>query len=81
MHTLKQKQSRTGFFEELRVEKVMSCFEVREKLDELFDGNSMLEESTARFRRSLFAHLENCRGCCRAFDVRVGLRSAGRRSF
>lgn len=73
-------KSRTIFFEEMQIEVIesLSCFQIREKLDALFDGNLPLEETPAANKRSLFRHLENCSDCCRAFDVRVRLRPASR---
>ena len=56
----------------------MSCFQIREKLDALFGGDSRLEETHAAVKRILFEHLENCVACCRSFDVRLRFRSTGR---
>jgi hypothetical protein len=52
-----------------------SCFQIRKKLDALFEGDSRLEETDAAIKRFLFGHLENCTACCRAFDVRARFRS------
>jgi hypothetical protein len=51
-----------------------SCFEIRKKLDALFDGESRLEDAHAAIKRFLFGHLETCAACCRAFDVRARYR-------
>ena len=47
------------------------CSPVRQKLDALFDGDARLEETHAAIKKVLFAHLEMCEACCRAFDVRT----------
>ena len=80
MQAVEQKQPQTIFIEEIRVETIeaMNCFEVRGKLEALFDRESLLEETPAGIKRQLFSHLETCRDCCRAFDVRVLFRPAGR---
>lgn len=67
--------------QEIIVERIdeVSCFQIREKLDSLFDGNSRLEEMHEAIKIILFRHLENCHNCCRSFDVRVRLRSGGGR--
>lgn len=52
-----------------------SCFQIRKKLDALFEGDARLEETHAAIKRFLFGHLENCTACCRSFDVRVRFRS------
>jgi hypothetical protein len=57
----------------------ISCFQIREKLDSLFDGDSRLEEMPEAIKRILFRHLETCQNCCRSFDVRVRFRSSGGR--
>ncbi|HRH40844.1 MAG TPA: hypothetical protein PKY82_04305 [Pyrinomonadaceae bacterium] len=57
----------------------VSCFQIREKLDLLFDGDSRLEETNEIIKRVLFRHLETCQKCCRSFDVRVRFRSGGGR--
>lgn len=66
---------------EIVVERIdeISCFQIREKLDSLFDGNSRLEETNEIIKRVLFRHLETCQNCCRSFDVRVRFRSGGER--
>ena len=51
-----------------------TCFQIRKKLDALFDGESRLEDAHAAIKRFLFGHLETCAACCRAFDVRVRYR-------
>lgn len=51
-----------------------SCFQIRKKLDALFDGESRLEDAHAAIKRFLFGHLETCDACCRAFDVRARFR-------
>ena len=80
MHAVEQKQSQSIFFEEIHLETIhaINCSEVRDKLDELFDGDARLEETPAGIKRGLFSHLEACRDCCRAFDVRTRFRPAGR---
>ena len=80
MNAVEQKQTQTIFIEEIRVRTIdaMNCFQVREKLDALFDRESLLEETPAGIKRKLFFHLETRRDCCRAFDVRVLLCPKGR---
>ncbi len=56
----------------------MNCFQAREKLDALFNGDSRLEETHAAVKRLLFEHLEICGACCRAFDARVRFRLSQR---
>lgn len=51
-----------------------SCFQIRKKLDALFDGDSRLEETHTAIKRFLFGHLVTCDACCRAFDVRARFR-------
>lgn len=58
-----------------------SCFQVRKKLDALFDGDARLEDAQAAVKRFLFGHLENCEACCRAFDVRARFRCGGGRGI
>lgn len=58
-----------------------SCFQIRKKLDALFDGDERLEDAHAAIKRFLFGHLENCEACCRAFDVRVRFRSGSGRGI
>jgi hypothetical protein len=50
------------------------CFQIREKLDALFDGDARLEETHEAIKKMLFGHLESCQNCCRSFDVRVRFR-------
>ena len=57
----------------------INCFQIREKLDSLFEGNSRLEEMHEAIKKSLLRHLETCQNCCRSFDVRVRFRSSGGR--
>lgn len=59
----------------------VNCFQIREKLDSLFDGNSRLEETNEIIKQVLFRHLEICQKCCRSFDVRVRFCSGGRRKI
>lgn len=47
------------------------CFQIREKLDALFDGDARLEETHEAIKKLLFRHLESCQRCCRSFDVRA----------
>lgn len=56
----------------------MSCSQVRETLDQLFGGDRTLERTRPHIKHLLFEHLESCRKCCRAFDVRVRFRPAHR---
>lgn len=81
MRAFKQKHGHSISLWETHNEAVMAmnCAAIRESLDELFDGNANLEETPAGTKRGLFAHLEACRDCCRAFDVRARFRPAGRR--
>lgn len=48
-----------------------NCFQIRDKIDALFDGDSRLEETHAAIKRILFGHLGVCQACCRMFDVRT----------
>ena len=68
--------SRQTIIQEFDVEtgEAASCLQIREKLDALLGGNSRLEETPVAVKQSLFKHLESCRTCCRAFDVRVRFR-------
>ena len=50
------------------------CFQIREKLDALFDGDARLEETHEAIKKMLFRHLESCQSCCRSFDVRARFR-------
>lgn len=52
----------------------ISCTEVKAKLDELSSGRFALEKMDKLTKTFLFRHLENCTGCCRAFDVRMRFR-------
>lgn len=56
----------------------MNCFQMREKLDALFGGDYLLEDTPAAVKRLLFKHLETCKECCRSFDVRVRFRTSRR---
>lgn len=58
-----------------------SCFQVKEKLDALFYGDSRLEETHMAIKRVLFRHLETCETCCRVFDVRVRFCSGSGRGI
>jgi len=80
MQSVEQKHGQTIFFEKIGIETVeaMSCSQIREKLDGLFDEGVSLEDTSQDIKCHLFAHLETCRACCRAFDVRVRFRSNGR---
>ena len=53
-----------------------SCFQIREKLAALLDGDSRLEETHVAIKRVLFTHLETCDACSRSFDVRARFRSS-----
>lgn len=68
---------------EITVEPIdeLNCFQIREKLDSIFDGNSQLEEMHEAIKGILFRHLETCQNCCRSFDVRVRFRSGGGRAI
>jgi hypothetical protein len=55
-----------------------NCLQIRKKLDAIFDGKLSLEQSFTDIKRFLFGHLEICKSCCRAFDVRARFRSSGR---
>jgi hypothetical protein len=55
-----------------------NCLQIRKKLDAIFDGKSSLEQTFTDIKRFLFAHLEICKSCCRAFDPRVRFRPSGR---
>lgn len=79
MQAIKESLSKTVFLEDIRVDtfETLSCLQVRNKLDALFDRDSLLEEAMTDFKRSLFRHLETCTDCCRAFDVRVRFCSSG----
>lgn len=64
--------------ENFEVPKEISCFEIRERLDDLFEGDSLLEKTHQSIRRILFEHLVECEACCRSFDVRAHLGSSSR---
>jgi hypothetical protein len=66
---------------DLDVTSEMNCSQAREHLDELFSRQRLLEETRPRVKRLLFEHLETCRSCCRAFDVRVRFRPAQHRNI
>lgn len=55
-----------------------NCPQIRAKLDQLFSGRFPLEKMDGRTKFFLFRHLENCRDCCRSFDVRAHFRPTGR---
>ena len=76
MQVIEQKQRRTVESQEISFETIdsISCFQIREKLDALFGGNYLLEETPANIKRNLFRHLETCDKCCRSFDVRLRFR-------
>ena len=58
------------------------CFQIRQKLDALFDGSARLEETHEAIITMLFRHLETCQQCCRSFDVRAHMRQdTARRIF
>lgn len=80
MHAYKKELSRELISGNINFEIIneMNCFQVREKLDALFDRESLLAETHKAIKRILFNHLENCPECCRSFDVRVRFRSSGR---
>ena len=73
MPTVEQKQSRTATFQRTGFETIdsVNCFQIRERLDALFDGKPPLEETPANVKLILFRHLETCNNCCRSFDVRL----------
>lgn len=80
MQAVEQKEYRATIVRELNFETsdTVNCFQIKEKLDTLFSGDSRLEEMHAAIRRVLFRHLETCENCCRVFDARVGFRPARR---
>jgi len=63
---------------ENEIQNELSCSEVKEVLDELFGAKRKLEETRPHVKHHLFVHLEACRKCCRAFDVRVRFRPSRR---
>lgn len=71
--------TRTSHDVELNINHEMKCSQAKECLDELFSRRRMLEDTRPTVKRLLFDHLETCRNCCRAFDVRVRFRPAHRR--
>jgi len=54
----------------------INCTEIKAKLDELSSGRLSLEKMDRLTKTFLLRHLENCVGCCRAFDVRMQFRPA-----
>ncbi len=80
MQAVIEKQTREAIVHGINFEmpRVINCFQIREKLDALFDGGSRLEDAQVAVKRILFEHLETCKECCRSFDVRVRFRSSGR---
>lgn len=58
-----------------------SCFQIREKVAALLDGDSPLEETHTTIKRVLFKHLETCDACCRSFDVRARFRFSEERGI
>lgn len=78
MQTFKRNLRNSIIFEEIETNEATNCLQIREWLDALFGDGVSLEEIPARKKRCLFKHLENCRDCCRSFDVRARFRSPGR---
>lgn len=83
MQTAVQNSRHISVIQEINVDAVeqTNCFQIREKLDALFDGDSRLEEAHRELKRVLFGHLETCEQCCRAFDVRVCFRRGSGRGI
>lgn len=57
------------------------CQTVRDTLDELFNRTLSLETANVEKRHALFAHLETCDQCCRAFDARIRFGAVRRNSI
>ena len=80
MQSEKKVQNRQATVPEINFEanEMQNCRQIKDNLDELFGGKFSLEKMDVRTKIFLFRHLEICGNCCRAFDVRVHFRSAGR---
>lgn len=80
MQAVMEKQSREKAVHDFNFEipEALNCFQIKEKLDALFEGDSPLEETHQGVKRILFGHLETCQKCCRSFDVLVRFRPSGR---
>ena len=83
MKAIEQNQRQKAIVKEISFETMMTmnCFQIRGKLDAVFDGSSPLEQTPADLKRILFGHLETCASCCRSFDVRIHFRPSGHIRF